>query len=102
MKKIPSKEIVKDEYAKNGKREIDPRPEFSVNETTMPQIKDWSVGKKYRFEIEVEMVGSRIQDWGDDKGKQTASFKINGIMEDLDEDESSEDALPPGMRVKKK
>lgn len=103
MKKIPSKKVVKDEYPavelKNTEREIDPRPEFSVNAEALPAIKDWSVGKKYMIEMEVEMIGSRIQDWGDDKGKLVASFKINGIAADNDEAEESE--FPEGMKVKK-
>ena len=35
--------------------------------------------------MEVEMTGSRIEDYGDDKGKLKANFKISGIMVDADE-----------------
>lgn len=89
LKVIPEKKVIEDEYAKtekSGKRTIDPRPEFSVSEEIMPQIKDWSVGKKYRFEVEAEMTGSRIQDYGDDKGKLVSNFKISGIAEEEKEE----------------
>jgi len=105
LKKIPEKKVIVDNDYKtleNGKTErvVDPRPEFSVTEEVMPQIKDWVVGKKYRMEVEVEMVGSRIEDWGDDKGKLKANFKISGIGEDSDEDEEEE--FPEAMKKSKK
>lgn len=103
---IPSKKIVVDEYAMGGdlakkvKRETDPRPEFVIDAETLPAIKDWNVGKKYKLEIEVEMVGSRIEDWGANKGKLTGNFKISGIMVEDDMDEEEEE-MPKAMRMKK-
>jgi hypothetical protein len=102
MNVIPDKKIIKDTEMmdhKSGKREVDPRPEFSVNAEEFPAIKDWSVGKKYKMEIEVEMTGSRIGDWGDDKGKLTGSFKICGIMAE-EEGEKEEDEMKKGGKVK--
>lgn len=101
MTKIPSEKKIIDKdnsVMKKGKvehmeRTIDPRPSFSVNAEILPQIKDWSVGKKYKIEIEAEMVGSRIEDWGDDKGKLVASFKISGIMQDTDDDKNDIDEI---------
>ncbi len=92
MKKIPSEVTVKDtstKVEKNGTvdRKIDPRPSFRINADLLPQIKDWSAGKKYPLEIEVEMTGSRIEDWGEDKGKLVGEFKICGIMADTDADD---------------
>lgn len=106
MKKIPSSKTVKDnDYkVKEGvtERTFDPRPEFSVTDEILPAIKDWSVGKKYRFEVEVEMIGSRIEDWGDDKGKLKGNFKISGIMVDHDKNEDDEEPeFPESMRIKK-
>ncbi len=102
MTVIPDKKIVKDDCCPtpNGKREIDPRPEFSVSADILPAIKDWSVGKKYMIEIEAEMIGSRIEDWGDDKGKLKGNFKISGIAVDADKDESGE-GMNKGGTVKK-
>lgn len=34
---------------------VKPKPSFTVDEKALPQIKSWSVGKKYKLEIEVEM-----------------------------------------------
>lgn len=107
MHVIPDKKFIKDEMVmegKNkGKREVDPRPQFSVNAEEFPAIKDWSVGKKYKLEIEVEMTGNEIGEWGDDKGKNVARFKICGIMSDEDKDDSeSSGDYPDGMKVKKK
>ncbi len=104
---IPDKLMIKDDFAptKSGKREIDPRPEFSINATEFPDIKDWSVGKKYKIEIEAEMTGSRIGEYGEDKGKLTGTFRISGIMADSDKDEKEEDydsRFPKGMQEKKK
>ena len=100
MIKISSKKVVVDNdypsVEKNkSERVIDPRPEFSVIEEVLPAIKDWSVGKKYMLEIEVEMTGSRIEDWGDDKGKLKASFKISGIKVEEEDEE-----FPKAMRIK--
>lgn len=94
---IPEKKVVPNEYgieSKSKTREIDPRPQFSVDAETLPQIKDWSVGKKYKMEIEAEMVGSNIAEkWSDNPGKLTASFKISGIMQDDDEDEKEKSSI---------
>lgn len=107
MHVIPEKKMIKDDMIMEGKskgmREIDPRPQFSINAEEFPAIKEWSVGKKYKVEIEVEMVGNEIGDWGDDKGKNVARFKICGIMSDEDKDDDSEDSgkYPGAMKVKK-
>lgn len=95
MTKIPSSKTVKDEWAmteKTGMRTEDPRPSFCLTESVFPQIKDWKVGEKYKLEVEVEQVGSRIDDYGDNKGKMVADFKISGIMVDADADEKGESA----------
>lgn len=103
MTTIPSsKKVVDDEVTKSesGKveRTIDPRPEFSVNADEFPSIKGWAVGEKYMVIMEVEQVSSSIGEWGDDKGKHTARFKVNKIGS---HDEGNTD-YPKAMRVKKK
>ena len=102
MNVIPDKKMVKDEMIMEGKnkgmREIDPRPSFSINAEEFPAIKEWSVGKKYKIEMEVEMTGCRIGEWGDDKGKMTGEFKVCGIMSDMDSD--SEDEMKKGGKIK--
>lgn len=109
MNIIPEKKMVKDDVVMEGKnkgmREVDPRPQFSINAEEFPELKNWSVGKKYMMEIEAEMVGSHIGEWGDDKGKMTASFKICGIKSESEEpgedSEKEDDEYPAGMRKKK-
>jgi hypothetical protein len=109
MNVIPDKKMIKDDVVMDGKgnskREIDPRPQFSINAEEFPAIADWSVGKKYKIEIEVEMTGCRIGEWGDDKGKMTGEFKICGIMADEDKDDAKEEkasSFPKGMSKGKK
>ena len=104
MTEISDRKVIKDNYEGNSKSEriIDPRPEFTITADTLPAIKDWSVGKKYKLEIEVEMTGSRIEDWGDDKGKLKCNFKISGIMVDNDfDDKAADEDFPEAMRIKK-
>jgi hypothetical protein len=109
MKKPPPMKKIPKERSSGNKNEakaivsseetFDPRPQFSISEVYYPEIKNWSAGKKYPLMIEVEMVGSRIEDWGPDKGKYTGSFKINGIGSHMEEEEEEE--FPKGMKVKK-
>lgn len=47
-----------------------------ISEEQLPQIKDWSVGKSYRIAIEVEMTSQSKKEWGKNKGKICASFKV--------------------------
>lgn len=57
-----------------------PKPTFSISEAELPEIKDWTVGKKYKIALEVEMVShSQGDEYGfdSDKGKKhSARFKI--------------------------
>lgn len=107
---IPDKKLVQDDVVMSGKdkgkREVDPRPQFSINAEEFPEIKDWSTGSKYKIMIEVEQVGSEIGEWGDDKGKMTARFKINAIasMHGDDKKETKEEnkSFPKGMVKEKK
>ncbi len=59
----------------------EPKPEFSVTETDLPEIKDWKIGKKYTIKLSVEMVsaskGSEYDSFGEEgKEKHRARFKI--------------------------
>ncbi len=77
----------------------DPRPQFSIGVDEFPEIKDWVTGKKYKLEIEVEQTGSRIKDWGNNKGKLEGTYKITKIGSDNDADEVSKN-FPAGMKKK--
>jgi hypothetical protein len=33
------------------------KPSFSMDEKTMPEIKNWQVGKEYKIEMDVQMTG---------------------------------------------
>lgn len=75
--KLPESEKLSKEEMK--RTEFDPRPNFSISNKLFPEAGDWSTGKKYKVEVEVEMIGSRIQDWGDQKGETISEFKITSI-----------------------
>lgn len=105
MIQIPDKKKVENEYAhemKDKTRTIDPRPSFSISAETLPAIKNWSTGQKYMMIVEVEQIGSRIEDWGDDKGKLVGNFKICAVQVENEEEEEDEEGLPKKMYSKKK
>jgi hypothetical protein len=52
-------------------------PSFSMTEKDLPEIKDWQVGKKYKLQIEVEMVSSSKNEYG--KTGLEARFKIHKV-----------------------
>ncbi len=54
-------------------------PSFSVTEKDLPEIKEWKVGKKYKLEIEVEMVSMSKNEYG--KSPMEARLKIHKIGE---------------------
>lgn len=63
----------------NKKETYDPRPCFSISETDLPEIKSWTIDGKYKLEIEVEMRGIREEDYGNNKGKKVAEFRISKV-----------------------
>lgn len=77
MKKLPSK--VKSKEIKSELNNYDPRPRITISESVLPEIKSWSLNEKYKLAIEVEMTGTRIEDWGNEKGKAIANFTVTKI-----------------------
>lgn len=80
MKKIPS--VVKESKSKSKSIEPyseNPQPNLYLTEKVLPEIKNWEIGKEYDLMIKVKMTGIREQDYGMDKGKVTADFKITQI-----------------------
>ncbi len=67
-----------------------PKPTFSISEAELPEIKEWSVGKKYTVTLNVEMVSqSQGDEYSIDGGKskkQSARFKILGASPAEDKD----------------
>ena len=59
-------------------------PEVSFDEKQLPQIKDWEVGKKYKLELEVEMI-SKSKSQYDAGEPHRASFKVTSVEEDTDD-----------------
>ena len=57
----------------------DLRPQITFTEQQLPEIKDWNVGKKYSITLEMEQISARTDDYGHNKGKQSASFKITKV-----------------------
>lgn len=64
-------------------------PSFSLTEKNLPEIKDWKVGKKYKLEIEVEMVSVSKNEYGN--SPMTARFKVHKVgKEDLMSEEEKQ------------
>lgn len=58
---------------------MDNRPTFEVTEDMIPQITEWKVGEKYMLMVEVEQTSVKVKEYGPDKGKVCANFKITKI-----------------------
>lgn len=64
----------------------DARPCIDFTEKELPEIKNWEVGKKYIVELEIEQTGIRVMEYGENKGKMSASFRISKVgVEDSEE-----------------
>ncbi len=50
-------------------------PEFTLDVSQLPEMKDWEVGKKYDLEVQVEMTGMNKSQY-DTENKLKGSFKI--------------------------
>lgn len=55
-------------------------PSFSLSAKDLPEIKSWKVGKKYKLEMEVEMVSLNKDEYGK-MSSMDARFKIHKIGE---------------------
>lgn len=53
-------------------------PSFSLTVKDLPEIKNWSVGKKYKLEIEVEQTSMAKEEYMQDQ-PLTARFRITKI-----------------------
>lgn len=89
MKKLKAPPIkkLKAEMTKAAINEpYDDRPRISFKETELPEVKDWKIGETYNVIVQCEMMGSSVMDYGNDKGKIRAEFKIVGLgMEENNE-----------------
>lgn len=68
-----------------------PKPSITVTEKDLPEIKKWEVGKKYKLEIEVEMVRHSQGDEygygeGDSTKKHEARLRITKISAEKNSD----------------
>jgi hypothetical protein len=87
MRKVKPKQ---DEYAvgpslKNKKSE--PRyPTVRLDLDTIPEAKDWKIGKSYRIEMEVKMTGI-----SQSRFDNSAEFEIRAIEADDDAGEETEE-----------
>lgn len=80
--KAPKLKKLKPEIVKYNHCEPEPyddRPRISFKETEIPEVADWKIGETYTVLIKCEMQGSSIMDYGNDKGKVRAEFKIVGV-----------------------
>ena len=62
-------------------------PSFSLTSKDLPEIKNWSVGHKYKLEIEVEQTGMAKAEYMQGE-PLTARFRILKIKSDYDNDET--------------
>lgn len=52
-------------------------PRFNISERELPAIKSWNIGKKYKIELEVEMVSQRKgEEYDSAPGKVNGEFKV--------------------------
>jgi hypothetical protein len=57
-----------------------PKPSFSIDEDELPEIKDWTFGKKYKLSLEVEMVShSKGDTYGFEEGKKKHEARLKII-----------------------
>jgi len=63
---------------KESKMEIY-RPSIEFSELELPEIKDWKIGEKYKVIMEIEQVSVKKKDYGPNKGKICAEFKVHKI-----------------------
>lgn len=78
--------IKKDKAKKQTKAIVDSMPStLRISSEELPEIKNWKIGKKYKLEVEVEMVSVRKPDYWEinemdvDKNELNAGFEINAI-----------------------
>ncbi len=79
LKPTKGKPAMTAEAPSRPKREL-PRVTFTAED--IPEIKNWSVGGKYRLEMEVEQVAAEKDRYGYDEGKNqplTATFKVTAV-----------------------
>lgn len=67
-------------------------PEMSLDITTLPEIKDWKVGKSYKVTMEVEQISMNL----DKSGHGSARFAIKKIGTD-----DAEEADEKPVKIKK-
>lgn len=79
LKAIPSKVERPQEKISKPDNSYNPQPSLNLNEQILPEITDWKIGKTYTLTVEVKMTGIRHSEYGHDKGKASADFKITKI-----------------------
>jgi hypothetical protein len=80
MKTLKASAKETEKYGMVAKGETyDPRPSFSLSDKDLPEINSWNINNKYTIILEVEMQGIRKEDYGTNKGKNIANFKIAKI-----------------------
>lgn len=78
MKKLTER-VVSPKMEDEKSRTYDPRPVVNFSETDLPQIRKWTIDEPYTLVIKVDMTGIREEDYGANKGKKVASFKVISV-----------------------
>lgn len=63
-------------------KDWDDRPSMSFTEKECPAAKGLALKGKIIVEMELELTGTRIEEYGDKKGQSTYSFKVCGMKAD--------------------
>ena len=63
-------------------KDWDDRPSMSFTEKECPAAKGLALKGKIIVEMELQLVGNRIEEYGDKKGQATYNFKVCGMKAD--------------------
>ena len=81
MKKAPKLKALKSSYKEQpvNTDHCDIRPCIQFSEVELPEIKKWMIDGKYKLIIEVEMKGIREAEYGANRGKKVADFRVTKV-----------------------
>jgi len=78
-KKLPKRKMTS---VLSKSKDWDDRPSMSFTEKEVPAAKGLALKEKIIVEMELELVATRIEDFGSNKGQSTYNFKVCGIKGD--------------------
>lgn len=79
LRSIPSKVVESKDQHEKEELSYNPQPCIEISESVLPEIKKWNVDGKYKCVVELQMQSIGKNDYGHDKGKMCARFKVTKI-----------------------